>query len=30
LFGHVGQAAIGVSAIMAVLAALLGFARKSP
>jgi DHA2 family multidrug resistance protein-like MFS transporter len=29
LFGHVGQAAIGVSAIMAVLAALLGFARKS-
>jgi DHA2 family multidrug resistance protein-like MFS transporter len=30
LSGHVGQAAIGVSAIMAVLAALLGFARKSP
>jgi MFS transporter, DHA2 family, multidrug resistance protein len=29
LFGHVGQAAIGVSAIMAVLAALLSFARKS-
>ena len=29
LFGHVGQAAIAISAIMTVLAALLSFARKS-